>query len=98
MLERKSERQIALETAAGTKNDYSVFMAVANHVGHDKRGNRTYVRDKLGNEIVEETEETVKEYEDGQPVYRKQKTLRKVIDDNTLQIAQAFRKWLSEQD
>ena len=73
-------------------------MAVANHVGHDKRGNRTYVRDKLGNEIVEETEETVKEYEDGQPVYRKQKTLRKVIDDNTLQIAQAFRKWLSEQD
>ena len=47
---------------------------------------------------TEEAEETVKEYEGGRPVYRKQKTQRKVIDDNTLQIAQAFRKWLSEQD
>ena len=98
VLERKTEQQIALEVAAKRKNDYPVFMAVANHVGHDKRGNRTYVRDKKGNEIVEEVDETVKEYEDGKPVYKKQKTQRKVVDDNTLQIAQAFRKWLSEQD
>lgn len=98
VLQRKTDEQIALETAAGRKNDYGVFMAVAGHVGHDKRGNRTYVRDKKGNEIVEEAEETIKEYEEGQPVYKKQKTLRKVVDDNTLQIAQAFRIWLSEQD
>lgn len=98
VLQRKTERQISLETAAGRKNDYDVFMAVANHVGHDKRGNKTYVRDKKGNEIFEEVEETSKEYEDGKPIYKKQKNLRKVADDNTLQIAQAFRKWLSEQD
>lgn len=98
VLQRKTERQIALETAAGRKNDYGVFMAVANHVGHDKRGNKTYVRDKKGNEIFEEIEETSKEYEDGKPIYKKQKNLRKVADDNTQQIAQAFRKWLSEQD
>lgn len=98
VLQRKTDELIALEKAAGTKNDYDVFMAVANHIGHDKRGNRTYVRDKKGNEIVEELEETVKEYEDGQPVYKTQKTQRKVLDDNTLQIAQAFRAWLSEQD
>ena len=24
--------------------EYQVFTALANHVGHDKRGNRTYVR------------------------------------------------------
>lgn len=98
VLQRKTDEQIALEQAAGVKNDYKVFMAVANHIGHDKRGNRTYVRDKKGNEIVEELEETVKEYEDGRPVYKKQKTQRKVVDDNTLQIAQAFRTWLAEQD
>ena len=51
VLQRKIERQIALEQAAGRKNDYNVFMAVANHIGHDKRGNKTYVRDKKGNEI-----------------------------------------------
>lgn len=98
VLERKTDEEIAVETAAGRINDYEVFMAVANHIGHDKRGNVTYVRDKKGNEIVEEVEETLKEYEEGKPVYKKQRTRRKVIDDNTLQIAQAFRTWLSEQD
>ena len=87
-----------MEGAAGQINDYEVFMALANHVGHDKRGNRTYVRDPHGNEIVEEVSEQVKEYEDGQPVIRHQTIRKKVIDDNTLQIAQAFRRWLSEQD
>ncbi len=98
VLERKTDEQIAVEAAAGRLNDYEVFMAVANHIGHDKRGNVTYVRDRQGNEIIEEVEETLKEYEDGKPVYKKQRTQRKVIDDNTLQIAQAFRSWLYEQD
>ena len=94
VLERKSLEQVALEEAAGHYSDYDVFMAVANHIGHDKRGNVTYVRDRTGHEIVEELEEQTKEYVDGKPVYKRQKTQRKVVDDNTLQIAQAFRQWL----
>jgi len=98
ILQRKTSEQMAIETAAGQLSDYNVFMAVANHIGHDKRGNVTYVRDKFGNEIVEEIDENTKEYEDGKPIYRLQKARRKVVDDNTMQIAQAFRSWLSEQD
>ncbi|APH71033.1 N-6 DNA methylase [Aquibium oceanicum] len=98
VLQRKTQEEISVEAAAGRFNDYQVFMAVANHIGHDKRGNITYVRDRTGNEIVEEIEEQTKEYEDGKPVYKRQRTQKKVIDDNTLQIAQAFRTWLSEQD
>ncbi len=98
VLQRKTEHEIAVETAAGRLNDYDVFMALANHIGHDKRGNITYVRDRKGNEIVEEVEETLKEYEAGRPIYRKQLSRRKAIDDNTLQVAQAFQLWLSEQD
>jgi type I restriction enzyme M protein len=98
VLERKSDQLIALEEASGKINDYDVFMAIANHVGHDKRGNTTYVRDPKGNEIVEELDEQIKEWENGTPVYRHQTTRKKVLDDNTLQIAQEFRKWLSEQD
>lgn len=98
VLERKTAEQIAVETAANKISEYEVFMAVANHIGHDKRGNVTYVRDRKGNEIVEEVEETLKEYDEGRPVYKKQRTQKKVIDDNTLQIAEAFRTWLSEQD
>jgi type I restriction enzyme M protein len=98
LLQRKSDDLIAVETAAGTINDYSVFMAVANHVGHDKRGNKIYVRDPKGNEVIEEAEELVKEWDNGTPTYQRQTTRKKVADDNTLQIAQEFRLWLSEQD
>jgi type I restriction enzyme M protein len=98
VLQRKTPAEIAVEVAAGRLNDYQVFMAVANHIGHDKRGNITYVRDRAGNEIVEEIEEQIKEHADGKPVYKRQRTQKKVVDDNTLQIAQAFRSWLYEQD
>ena len=98
VLERKSQDEIDLEAAAGQFKNYNVFMESAKHIGHDKRGNVTYVRDEKGNEIVEEREETIKEYVGGRPVYKKQRIRRKVVDDNTLQIAQAFRSWLSEQD
>ena len=97
VLQRKTAELIGIEEAARRINDYSVFMAIGSHVGHDKRGTVTYVRDRKGNEIVEEIEEQIKEWESGTPVYRKQTTRRKVVDDNTLQIAQEFRKWLSEQ-
>ena len=98
VLERKTDDVIALETAGGRLRDYQVFMALANHIGHDKRGNVTYVRDERGNEIVEAVEEVLKEWIDGKPVYKRQNVQRKVTDDNTLQIAEAFRAWLSEQD
>ena len=95
VLERKTSEEVSLEAAAGRLSDYEVFMAVADHIGHNKRGKVIYVRDDRGNEIVEEREETVKEYENGRPVYRRQRVRKKVIDDNTLQIAQEFRAWLS---
>ncbi len=98
VVQRKPEELIRMEAAAGRMNDYPVFMAVVDHIGHDKRGNTLYVRDARGNEIIDELDEQVKEWANGTPVYRKQKTRRKVLDDNTLQIAQEFRRWLSEQD
>ena len=98
VLERKADALVAVEAAAGELNDYEVFMAIADHIGHNKRGKVTYVRDDSGNEIVEEKEETIKEYEGGRPVYRRRRIQSKVVDDNTLQIAHGFRAWLSEQD
>ncbi len=98
VLQRKTEQQVAMEQAAERMSDYQVFMAVANHVGHDKRGNKTYVRDRKGNEVFEEIDLQLKEYENGIPVISHQKASVKVADDNTLQIAREFRKWLSEQD
>lgn len=98
ILQRKDPQLIALEQARERLNDYPVFMAVASHIGHDRRGQRTYVRDKHGNEVVREIERQVPETVDGVPVYRTERVREKVIDDNTQEIATLFRKWLSEQD
>lgn len=98
VLKRKTPELIAVETAAGKLNDYSVFMAVANHIGHDKRGNKNYVRDRKGNEVIEIAEELVKEWDGEVPTYQRQTTSRKIVDDNTQQIAQEYRRWLLDQD
>ncbi len=95
VLERKQFKEIEIERVAGKKRDYDVFMAVANHIGHDKRGNRTYVRDAEGNEILRTKKELVKEVQDGTPLYRTVEVKQKVEDDNTDQIAHEFRRWLA---
>lgn len=94
VLERKSFHEIELERAAGRKNHYEVFMALANHIGHDKRGNKTYVRDAEGNEIVETVEERIRDVQNGTPYYRTIEVKQKIEDDNTKHIARAFRDWL----
>ena len=95
VLERKRFNEIELERAAGKKKDYDVFMALANHVGHDKRGNKTFVRDAEGNEIVVTRVGRVREVHDGTPSYRNVEVKQKVEDDNTKQITEAFRKWMA---
>lgn len=97
-LRRKTFKEIELERAAGKKADYKIFLALANHVGHDKRANRTYVRDADGNEIVETKRERVREVHDGVPTFREVETKEKVVDDNTKEIAALFREWLKEQE
>ena len=96
VLERKRPNEIELERAAGRKKDYEIFMALANHIGHDKRGKTTFVRDEDGNEIVVEKEERVRHVREGRPPeYRAVKVKEKVRDDCTQQIAEAFRVWLT---
>ncbi len=96
ILERKTESQIQLEAASGQMQNYEVFLALGNHVGHDKRGNTTYVRDEKGNERVEARTRPLVEIENGVRVTKLETAQIKVVDDNTLQIAAAFRTWLKE--
>ena len=56
------------------------------------------MRDRKGNEVFEEVDQPAIEYVDGTKVITYHKAQVKVLDDNTEQIAQAFRQWLSEQD
>ncbi len=98
VVQRKTREQIALEAAAGRISDYEIFMAIADHVGHDKRGQQTYVRDGYGNELFDEVEERVSEFEEGVRVIKHHKVRKKVLDDNTEQIARLFRQWLLQRE
>jgi type I restriction enzyme M protein len=79
------------------RQDYRVFMAMANHIGHDKRGNTKYVRDENGNEVIESRVDRIRDVRDGMAVIREVESATKVVDDNTLIIAARFRDWLQEQ-
>ncbi|CRH74323.1 Uncharacterised protein [Chlamydia trachomatis] len=94
ILQRKSERQIRDEMAAGKIDDYEVFMAICDHIGHDKRGNAIYIRDDQGYEIVREAEDAVTTAADGDDNEQTHLAKERVLDDNTQEIAEEFRSWL----
>ncbi len=56
-LQKKTERERDEEQLHGAA-DYPVFMAVAEKVGHDRRGAPLYVRDARGDFVVREHDET----------------------------------------
>lgn len=78
--------------------DYDVFMAMIDHIGHDKRGNTIYKRDDEGNLILEHREESVREIDaDGNVVYRREAFDEKIVNDQTILVADVFAKWKKEQ-
>lgn len=93
VIQRKSDLQVREESAAGRINDYDIFMAICDHIGHDKRGNTVYIRDNQGFEIVRETADAVTTTADGGD---EQKHLAKerIVDDSTQDIAKEFQAWL----
>lgn len=93
---RKSDEQVRDEIAAGRMRDYEVFMAICDHVGHDKRGNSVYVRDEQGYEVVTETEDAVTTVSDGADDLQEHRAQERVLDDNTQEIAGAFRAWVQQ--
>jgi type I restriction enzyme M protein len=96
VVRRKSEEARRVELATGRQSDYDIFMAICDHIGHDKRGNTVYVRDDDGYEIIAEVEEaiTANSLELDSPEFHRAQ--ERVPDDNTRLIAEAFQAWLSQ--
>ena len=85
------EKQLAKEG----KIDYPVFMAVAERIGHDKRGAAIYKRDEQGREIVSEfsnVEESIDPIT-GKVVSYTTGTKDRVIDDEMPDVVTAFKEW-----
>ena len=73
-------------------------MTMIDHIGHDKRGNKIFKRDKKGNVVMLEVEELVKEKDaSGNLISRKEVTQEKIVNDQTIHVAEIFAKWKQKQ-
>ncbi|HEU5406402.1 MAG TPA: N-6 DNA methylase, partial [Nitrospira sp.] len=91
-LKKKTDEEIAAEDVSGPK-DYHVFMAVAEKVGYDRRGNTLYKRSPDGEEVLEDVEKEEKVRLAGEWVTRKLTRKQRVLDDDMPVIADEYRKF-----
>jgi type I restriction enzyme M protein len=91
ILRRKSFDEMRQEAAQGYHREYPCFIAIAEKIGHDKRGNDLWKRDEHGAII---TKPVVVEEDDvddeGQPVKREVTYEQPVLDDELDEIAEAY--------
>jgi type I restriction enzyme M protein len=92
-LRRKSQAEMDAE-ALGHTQDYPVFMAIAETVGHDRRGNTIYVRDPDGAETVFTRTYDVLRRRRDRLVPTTVTTREKRVDDDLQQIRDAYREFV----
>lgn len=71
-----------------------VFFAVADKIGHDKRGKTIYKRDEEGMDVVDTRTEEVEQFVDGQVVTRIVEIKEPLIDDQLPEVSAGFIDWL----
>lgn len=95
-------RRLAAEEVAEAETkglDYPLFMAVAEKVGHDKRGNVVYRRTEDGSDALVKRSETAVEIdqETGEEVLRDIEVTERLVDDELPEVAEAYLRWLGNQ-
>ncbi|XXT21727.1 N-6 DNA methylase [Sorangium sp. So ce429] len=90
---KKKTEQLLKAGDLGSANDYPVFMAVAEKVGFDRRGNTLYKRSPDGEEILEDVEEVERIRVNGRFVERRLRRKKKVVDDDLPLIGDAYREF-----
>lgn len=94
-LKKKTQQEIQAEDL-GRTTDYPVFMAVAEKVGFDRRGNTLYKKGPDGEAIVEDVEHRERIRVNGQSVVRILRRKDKTIDDDLPRIAEAFHSFRTD--
>lgn len=90
-----SEETEAMKTGL----DYPVFMAIAEKIGHDKRGNAIYRRTAEGEDVLVERTEEISEIDQhsGAEILRNVTVKERDPDDDLPSVAAAYREWLGDQ-
>ncbi len=98
-LQKKTQEQKDKEEKSGKMADYNIFMAMIEKIGHDKRGNPIFKRDKEGNEIlVPDTNNhfRIDTTGDGTITVAHERKV-KVEDDQTPEIPAIFSEWKTQE-
>ncbi len=93
-LRRKSQEERDAE-ALGRRSDYDVFMAIAETVGHDRRGNDLYERDADGAELIYEVQRPVLRRRARRNIVTTMSVRERKLDDDLPRIAEAYRQYLA---
>jgi len=96
-IRRKSEKEKRAEALGGI-DEYPVFMAVADKVGFDRRGNKLYKRTPDGEEIVEPKQHIERIRIGGRFVERTLTRSEKIEDNDLPVIAEKYREFLNKED
>lgn len=93
-LQKKTQEEIDGELRTHRMKNYNVFFAMVDKIGHDKRGNDIFKRDKEGNELlVPETDDLLVDNISNGTFTIQNLPKKKIRDDQTDAIANAFLKW-----
>ncbi|MGX9930133.1 N-6 DNA methylase [Virgibacillus salarius] len=95
IFQKKTKEEINLEEKSGKMRDYNIFMSMVDKVGHDKRGNPLFKRDKYGNEILVPDENNVINIGETANGIKtaKAESRSKVRDDQTIDVPKIFKEW-----
>jgi type I restriction enzyme M protein len=89
-LEKRPEPDVSL----GAAEAYPIFMAIAESVGHDRRGKATYRRDPDGYDVFEDHVERFEVLRNGEPAVEERVLRRPVVADDLPLIAHAYGHWV----
>ncbi len=94
-------RLSAEERAAANENglDYPLFMAIAEKIGHDKRGNTLYRRTETGDDVLVVRSDTIIEIDPdtGEERLGMVELQERLVDDELPEVADAYLRWASDQ-
>jgi type I restriction enzyme M protein len=95
LLRKLSQHERAIFASGGV--DYPVFMAIAEKIGKDRRGNAIYKRDEVGDDVLAiHTDTFVEIDQDGREIYREVHVKERLVDDDLDDVAVAYRRWLAD--
>jgi len=96
-LEKKTKEQVIIEERSEKFAPYDAFMAIAQRVGHDKRGNKLYKRNPEGEKILVPVTREIIGVVGKEKIKEKRQIIEPVEDDDLPKITSTFIEWLEQE-